>query len=44
MSKLIQEKNDIFALYKKSMYISEIYSPALKPPMLMQHTLIDDQE
>jgi len=42
MSKMIQEKNDIFALYKKTMYINETY--VQNPPLPKHMTLLDEME
>jgi hypothetical protein len=42
MSKLIQEKNGIFALYKKTIYINETY--ALNTPLPRNATLIEELE
>lgn len=42
MSKMIQEKNDIFALYKKTVYINEMYNQ--NPPLLRNMTLLDEME
>ena len=42
MSKMIQEKNNIFNLYKKTIYISETY--ALNTPLRLNETLIEELE
>ena len=42
MSKLIQEKNNIFVLYKKTLYINETY--ALNTPLPLRDTLIEELE
>ena len=42
MSKLIQEKNNIFNLYMKTLYITETY--ALNAPLRLNETLIEELE
>ena len=42
MSKMIQEKNNIFNLYKKTMYITETYT--LNAPLRLNETLIEELE
>ena len=42
MSKMIQEKNDIFALYKKTIYINETYVQTM--PLPRNTALLDELE
>ena len=44
MSKLIQEKNNIFSLYKKTLYINEHYALNTPAPLIREKTLIDELE